>query len=65
MLGCVAMVPSHNTAHLQEESKHRAREEEDRRKEVSAKFQSTINEITVKMQEHHQRNQILKEENLE
>eukprot|EP00731_Ephydatia_muelleri_P032196 Em0023g703a len=48
-----------------EESKQRAKEEEERRKEVSAKFQSTINEITVKMQEHHQRNQILKEENCE
>ena len=49
----------------QEESKQRAREEEERRKEVSAKFQSTINEITLKMQEHHQRNQTLRQENLE
>ena len=32
---------------------------------MSAKFQSTINEITMKMQEHHQRNQALRQENLE
>lgn len=48
-----------------EESKLRQREEEERRKEVSSKFQSTINDITVKMQEHHQRNQALRQENLE
>lgn len=50
---------------LQEDSRQRAREEEDRRKEVSGKFQSTINEITLKMQEHHQRNQALQQENME
>ena len=49
----------------QDESRQRAKEEEDRRKEVSGKFQSTINEITLKMQEHHQRNQALRQENLE
>ena len=49
----------------QDESKQRAREEEERRKEVSAKFQSTINDITLKMQEHHQRNQSLRQDNLE
>lgn len=50
---------------VQEESKQRQREDEERRKEVSAKFQSTINDITLKMQEHHQRNQALRQENLE
>lgn len=50
---------------VQEESKQRQREDEERRKEVSAKFQSTINDITMKMQEHHQRNQALRQENLE
>ena len=60
----------HNFFHLvvyfvQEESKLRQQEEEERRREVSSKFQSTINEITVKMQEHHQRNQALRQENLE
>ena len=55
-----AEVPS-----LQEESRQRAREEEERRREVSGKFQTTINEITMKMQEHHQRNQSLQHENIE
>ena len=32
---------------------------------MSGKFQSTINDITLKMQEHHQRNQALQKENLE
>jgi len=50
---------------VQEESKLRQQEEEERRREVASKFQSTINEITVKMQEHHQRNQALRQENLE
>ena len=58
--GPPAEVPS-----LQEESRQRAREEEERRKEVSGKFQTTINEITMKMQEHHQRNQSLQQENME
>ena len=49
----------------QEESRQRAREEEERRKEVSGKFQTTINEITMKLQEHHQRNQALQQENME
>ena len=49
----------------QEESRQRAKEEEERRKEVSGKFQSTINDITMKMQEHHQRNQALQQENME
>lgn len=48
-----------------EESKQRQREDEERRKEVSAKFQATINDITMKMQEHHQRNQALRQDNLE
>lgn len=50
---------------FQEESKQRQREDEERRKEVSAKFQATINDITMKMQEHHQRNQALRQDNLE
>ncbi|XP_071955869.1 beta-taxilin-like [Antedon mediterranea] len=50
---------------VKEESLQRAREEEEKRKEVSAKFQQTINEITSQMQENHARNMKLKEENLE
>ncbi|KAJ8027505.1 Alpha-taxilin [Holothuria leucospilota] len=50
---------------IKEESLQRAREEEEKRKEVSAKFQQTINEITTQMQDNHTRNLRLKEENLE
>lgn len=50
---------------VQEESRQYQREEEERRREVSSKFQATINDISVKMQEHHQRNQALRQENLE
>jgi hypothetical protein len=50
---------------LQEESRQYQREEEERRREVSTKFQATINDISVKMQEHHQKNQALRQENLE
>ncbi|XP_072036093.1 beta-taxilin-like isoform X1 [Amphiura filiformis] len=50
---------------IKDESLQRAREEEEKRKEVSAKFQQTINEITAQMQENHTRNLKLKEENLE
>ncbi|XP_064602144.1 alpha-taxilin-like isoform X2 [Liolophura sinensis] len=50
---------------IKEESLARAREEEERRKEVSAKFQSTIAEIQTQMQENHERNIKLKEENIE
>ena len=51
--------------HQQEESKTRAREEEERRREVADRFQATINDITVKMQEQQQHNQQLKAENIE
>lgn len=54
----------HNKA-VAEESRQYQREEEERRREVSSKFQSTINDISVKMQEHHQRNQALRQENLD
>ena len=61
----VAFIHDRGVSLIQEESKQRQREDEERRKEVSAKFQSTINDITSKMQEHHQRNQTLRQENLE
>ncbi|XP_071818924.1 uncharacterized protein [Apostichopus japonicus] len=50
---------------IKEESLQRAKDEEEKRKEVSAKFQLTINEITTQMQDNHNRNIRLKEENLE
>ena len=49
----------------QEESRQRQRQDEERRREVSGKFQATINDITVKMQEQHQKNQSLRQENIE
>ncbi|XP_071800826.1 beta-taxilin-like [Asterias amurensis] len=54
----------HNKS-IKEESLQRTKEEEEKRKEVSAKFQQTINEITAQMQDNHTRNLKLKEENLE
>ena len=41
------------------------RSEEEKRKEVSAKFQNTISEIQTQMQQNHERNTKLKEENAE
>lgn len=63
--GGVLLILNFSPPRHQEESRQRAREEEERRKEVSGKFQSTINDITLKMQEHHQRNQALQQENIE
>lgn len=42
-----------------------ARDEEEKRKEIAEKFQATIDDITVRMQEHHERNITLKQENNE
>ncbi|XP_063954705.1 alpha-taxilin-like [Lytechinus pictus] len=50
---------------IKDESLQRAREEDEKRKEVSNKFQQTINEITTQMQDNHTRNIKLKEENIE
>ena len=50
---------------LQEDSRVQARDEEEKRKEIAEKFQSTIDDITVRMQEHHDRNLELKQENTE
>ncbi|KAK2726917.1 alpha-taxilin-like isoform X2 [Artemia franciscana] len=48
---------------VKEESLSRAREEEERRKEVSNKFQSTLNEVTAMLQQNNERNTKLREEN--
>ncbi|XP_062510577.1 alpha-taxilin-like isoform X2 [Corticium candelabrum] len=50
---------------VKEESLIRAKEDEGRRQDVSAKFQATINDVTLKMQECYSRNQQLKQENTE
>jgi Mlc titration factor MtfA (ptsG expression regulator) len=50
---------------LQDESLLKIREEEEKRKEVSAKFQTTLNEITALMQQNNEKNSKLREDNLE
>lgn len=49
----------------QEESQLRSQEEEAKRKELSEKFQTTINDISEQMQENFKANQQLKTENNE
>lgn len=50
---------------IKDESLLKIREEEEKRKEVSAKFQSTLNEITTLMQQNNEKNSKLREDNLE
>ena len=49
----------------QEESVAKIREEEEKRREVSAKFQTTLSDITGTMNENNQKNTKLTEENIE
>ncbi|XP_076445126.1 beta-taxilin-like isoform X2 [Babylonia areolata] len=48
---------------VKEESILRQKEEEEKRKEISAKFQTTIGEIQTQMTENHEKNVKLREEN--
>ncbi|XP_067848778.1 gamma-taxilin-like isoform X2 [Heptranchias perlo] len=50
---------------LKEENMQRAREEEERRKEVTAHFQMTLNEIQAQMDQHNLHNTKLRQENIE
>ncbi|XP_029427733.1 alpha-taxilin [Rhinatrema bivittatum] len=50
---------------LKEEGVQRAREEEEKRKEVTSHFQVTLNDIQVQMEQHNERNAKLRQENLE
>ncbi|CAH1798771.1 unnamed protein product [Owenia fusiformis] len=50
---------------VKEESLARAREEEEKRKEVTAKFQTTITDIQSQMNDHHSKNSKLREENID
>ncbi|XP_067896049.1 gamma-taxilin-like [Heterodontus francisci] len=50
---------------MQEENMQRAREEEERRKEVTAHFQMTLNEIQAQMDQHNLHNTKLRQENIE
>ncbi|XP_067674302.1 alpha-taxilin-like isoform X4 [Haliotis asinina] len=50
---------------IKEESLTRAREEDEKRKEISNKFQQTISEIQSQMTDNHERNIKLREDNTE
>lgn len=43
----------------------RARQEEEKRKEVTSHFQLTLNDIQVQMEQHNERNAKLRQENVE
>ncbi|XP_058534225.1 alpha-taxilin isoform X2 [Ochotona princeps] len=49
----------------QEEGMQRAREEEEKRKEVTSHFQMTLNDIQLQMEQHNERNSKLRQENME
>ena len=50
---------------IKEESLSKIREEEEKRKETQSKFQKALNEISSMMHENNEKNQILREDNLE
>ncbi|KAM8977357.1 alpha-taxilin [Pelodytes ibericus] len=50
---------------LKEEGVQRAREEEEKRKEVTSHFQLTLNDIQTQMEQHNERNAKLREENVD
>ncbi|XP_005395105.1 PREDICTED: alpha-taxilin isoform X2 [Chinchilla lanigera] len=54
----------HNRS-LKEEGIQRAREEEEKRKEVTSHFQVTLNDIQLQMEQHNERNSKLRQENME
>ncbi|XP_063402546.1 alpha-taxilin-like isoform X3 [Mytilus trossulus] len=62
--GLCRELQKHNQV-IRQESLQRAREEDEKRKEISGKFQTTIGEIQQQMQDHHERNTKLREENTE
>ncbi|KAH0631091.1 hypothetical protein JD844_005193 [Phrynosoma platyrhinos] len=55
----------HPTPPLFEEGVQRAREEEEKRKEVTSHFQVTLNDIQLQMEQHNERNSKLRQENME
>jgi len=50
---------------IKEEAQTQTEEEDRKRKELSQKFQSTINDITAQMTENHAQNQQLKQDNMD
>lgn len=51
--------------HNKEENMQQAREEEERRKEATAHFQITLNEIQAQLEQHDIHNAKLRQENIE
>ncbi|XP_076864607.1 alpha-taxilin [Brachyhypopomus gauderio] len=50
---------------LKEDGVQRARQEEEKRKEVASHFQVTLNDIQAQMEQHNERNASLRQENME
>ncbi|XP_028820606.1 alpha-taxilin [Denticeps clupeoides] len=50
---------------LKEDGVQRARQEEEKRKEVTSHFQVTLNDIQLQMEQHNERNTTLRQENME
>jgi len=50
---------------IKEEAQAQTEEEDRKRKELSQKFQSTINDITTQMTDNHKKNQQLKQDNMD
>ncbi|KAK1804933.1 hypothetical protein P4O66_019301 [Electrophorus voltai] len=50
---------------LKEDGVQRARQEEEKRKEVTSHFQVTLNDIQAQMEQHNERNASLRQENME
>ncbi|XP_037678080.1 gamma-taxilin isoform X2 [Choloepus didactylus] len=55
----------HHNKTLKEENMQQAREEEERRKEATAHFQITLNEIQTQLEQHDTHNAKLRQENIE
>jgi len=58
-----SIVLTHSEYLLQEESLNRIKDEEEKRKELSARFNVTLNEITTLMHSNTEKNNQLREEN--
>lgn len=56
---------NNNFIFLQEENIAKIREEEERRKEVATKFQATLNDVNIILQENNEKNIKLRDDNLE
>ncbi|PIO32872.1 hypothetical protein AB205_0015520 [Aquarana catesbeiana] len=62
---CRELQRHNRTLKASEEGVQRAREEEEKRKEVTAHFQVTLNDIQSQMEQHNERNTKLRQENVE